>query len=196
MGKLTTDVFQESCCDGGASANDNSCQLCGCDPRAHWVCERHQHEGVQDVFGATDESAEPFAFLIGDHTRTNGHAQGPHQERAEQQPSVAPEPGLPQRSALPTDPRERKQYPIYSGVLKYFPDAIAEIAHVSYIGNKQHNPGEPLHWAREKSTDQEDCIIRHLMQAGTLDTDGVSHLAKAAWRCLAALQLELERRRS
>lgn len=94
--------------------------------------------------------------------------------------------------ALPTDAQERKNAPIYSGVLKYFPDAIAAVAQLSKIGNDQHNPGQPLHWAREKSADHHDCLIRHAMEAGTIDTDGVRHSAKAAWRAMAALQLELE----
>ncbi len=94
--------------------------------------------------------------------------------------------------ALPTDPKERKGVPIYSGVLMYFPDAIAEVARVSKAGNDQHNPGKPLHWAREKSTDQEDCIMRHLLESGTRDSDGQLHSAKLAWRALAKLQLELE----
>ncbi len=96
---------------------------------------------------------------------------------------------------LPTDAKERKKIPIYSGVLKYFPDAIAEVAKVSYAGNEQHNPGEPLHWAREKSTDQEDTVVRHLMEAGKIDSDGQRHTAKAAWRILAMLQLEIEAER-
>src|SRR5574344_2470344 len=94
--------------------------------------------------------------------------------------------------ALPTDAKERKSAPIYSGVLMYFPDAIAAVAQLSKIGNDQHNHGQPLHWAREKSADHHDCLIRHAMAAGTVDTDGVRHSAKAAWRALAALQLELE----
>jgi hypothetical protein len=93
---------------------------------------------------------------------------------------------------LPTDPKERKKIPIYSGVLAYFPDAIAEVAKVSWAGNEQHNKGEKLHWAREKSTDQEDTAIRHMMEAGKIDTDGMRHTAKAAWRILATLQLEIE----
>lgn len=94
--------------------------------------------------------------------------------------------------ALPTDAQDRKNAPIYSGVLKYFPDAIAAVAQLSKIGNDQHNPGQPLHWAREKSADHHDCLIRHAMDAGTIDTDGVRHSAKVAWRALAALQLEME----
>lgn len=95
--------------------------------------------------------------------------------------------------ALPTEASERKKYPIVTGVIDYFPDAIAYVAYVSWNGNDQHNPGQPLHWAREKSTDHVDCIGRHLSQRGTLDNDGVLHSGKLAWRALANLQLELER---
>jgi len=95
--------------------------------------------------------------------------------------------------SLPTDAKERKGVPIASGVLNYFPDAIAAIAELSRIGNDQHNPGQPLHWNREKSTDHDDCLIRHFMERGTVDTDGVRHSTKVAWRALALLQTELER---
>lgn len=101
--------------------------------------------------------------------------------------------------ALPTEAKDRKDTPIWSGVLCYFPDALAAVAHVSKVGNDQHNPGEPLHWARGKSMDQLDCCIRHLLDHGTgtpIDSDGVRHLAKAAWRVLAELQLSIERDRS
>jgi len=94
--------------------------------------------------------------------------------------------------SLPIDKAARKGVPIYSGVLRYFPDAIAAVAELSRIGNDQHNPGEPLHWAREKSTDEHDALVRHLMEAGTVDIDGVRHSTKVAWRALAALQKELE----
>lgn len=93
---------------------------------------------------------------------------------------------------LPSDPMERKRYPVASGVLDYFPSALVEIAKVSKAGNDQHNPGEPLHWARGKSMDQADTIIRHFLERGTLDSDGLRHSAKFAWRALALLQLELE----
>lgn len=94
---------------------------------------------------------------------------------------------------LPTDAKARKDVPIYSGVLMYFPDAIAEVAILSRIGNDQHNPGKPLHWDRSKSGDELDALTRHLMEAGTLDLDGVRHSAKVAWRALANLQKEIER---
>jgi hypothetical protein len=86
----------------------------------------------------------------------------------------------------------RKQRPLWSGVMNYFPDALLEVAFTSWIGNEQHNPGTPLHWDRSKSKDEKDACARHLMQAGTFDSDGVRHSAKAAWRCLALLQKEIE----
>lgn len=86
----------------------------------------------------------------------------------------------------------RKARPLYSGVLRYFPDALLEVAHASKVGNDQHNPGEPLYWNRSKSNDEPDALVRHLLQAGEVDTDGVRHSAKVAWRALALLQRELE----
>ena len=48
---------------------------------------------------------------------------------------------------LPTNAVQRKATPMFSGLLQYFPDALAAVAQVSYAGNEKHNPGEPLHWA-------------------------------------------------
>ena len=93
---------------------------------------------------------------------------------------------------LPTDAKERKKMPVCRGVLDYFPDACAYVGFVSYTGNEQHNPGQPMHWAKEKSTDHADCIVRHLMERGLVDSDGVLHSGKLAWRALALLQTELE----
>lgn len=97
--------------------------------------------------------------------------------------------------SLPKDDKERKQIPIWGGVLMYFPDAIIEVAKVSQKGNDQHNPGQPLHWAREKSTDQLNTAMRHMMDHGTgtrKDSEGTYHLAKAIWRLCAELQLLIE----
>lgn len=96
-------------------------------------------------------------------------------------------------NVLPTDSKTRKQIPMCTGVLDYFPAALAEVAKVSYTGNEKHNPGEPLHHARGKSSDHADCILRHLVDRGTVDPDdGQRHSAKLAWRVLALLQEELE----
>ena len=94
---------------------------------------------------------------------------------------------------LPSDASERNNYPMADGLLYYFPAALAEVARVSKLGNDQHNPGEPMHWARGKSTDHENKIMRHLVDAGMKDTDGTRHTAKLAWRALALLQEECER---
>ena len=93
---------------------------------------------------------------------------------------------------LPTDPKERKNVPIVTGVIDYFPLALAEVAKCSKAGNDQHNPGQPLHWDKTKSTDHADCLLRHLIERGTVDTDNVRHSAKVAWRALANLQIEME----
>ncbi len=100
---------------------------------------------------------------------------------------------------LPTQDVDRKKLPLWTGVLCYFPDALLAVAEVSRLGNEQHNPGEPLHWAREKSTDQMNTAARHMLDHSTgnlTDTDGAWHLAKAAWRLLAELQLSIEKARS
>ena len=95
--------------------------------------------------------------------------------------------------SMATDAKVRKAAPMAQGLLYYFPNALAEVAKVSKAGNDQHNPGQPLHWSRWNSGDHEDCIMRHLVDAGTIDSDGQRHSAKVAWRALALLQEELER---
>src|ERR1039457_6256621 len=87
--------------------------------------------------------------------------------------------GAPTRATiLPDDPKLRKNFPISSGVLDYFPDALLAISEISKAGNDQHNAGQPLHWARSKSGDEADTCMRHFLQRGTKDTDGMRHTAK------------------
>lgn len=93
---------------------------------------------------------------------------------------------------LPDDALARKEIPIFSGCLAYFPSALVAVAALSAKGNDQHNPGKPLHWDRAKSGDEADALVRHLFQRGTTDSDGVLHSTKVAWRALAMLQKELE----
>jgi hypothetical protein len=93
-----------------------------------------------------------------------------------------------------TKAQDRKQTPIFSGVLAYFPDALGVVAKCSYAGQMQHNPDLPLAWDRSKSGDELDALTRHLIEAGTVDDDGMLHSAKVAWRALANLQKELESR--
>lgn len=93
-----------------------------------------------------------------------------------------------------TKAQKRKQMPVYSGVLKYFPDALKEVSKASQAGNNQHHPDKPLHWDKTKSFDNEDALVRHLIDHSKdpMDDDGVLHLTKVAWRALASLQIYLE----
>lgn len=103
--------------------------------------------------------------------------------------------GSPPVQHLPADSAARKNQPMATGLLDYFPDALADVARLSKIGNDKHNAGQPLHWSREKSSDHADCIMRHMVDRSLLDDDGMLHDAKVAWRALAQLQLAIEARR-
>lgn len=88
----------------------------------------------------------------------------------------------------------RKEYPLYSGCLSYFPNALKYVSHVSYVANNQHHPDKPLHWDKNKSTDEPDALMRHLADHSVdpMDDDGLYHLGKVAWRSLAMLERYLE----
>lgn len=88
-------------------------------------------------------------------------------------------------SVLPEDAQARKDIPIYSGCVAYFPLALAAVARLSKRGNDQHNPGSPLFWDRSKSGDELDALMRHIIDG---DWDAV------AWRALAHLQKQEEAR--
>lgn len=78
---------------------------------------------------------------------------------------------------------------MYRGLLGYFPWALFQVAAHSMVSDRKHNPETPEseapHWAREKSTDHADAIIRHLAE---MHTDPLYHKTAAAWRALALLQ--------
>jgi len=90
---------------------------------------------------------------------------------------------------------KRKAQPVFSGVLAYFPNALKYVSGVSKAGNDQHHPDTPLHWDKSKSADEEDALVRHLMDHSIdpMDDDGILHLGKVAWRSLAALERYLEK---
>jgi len=98
-------------------------------------------------------------------------------------------------SALPSEAAARVEYPMADGLLFYFPAALAWVSRCSKVGNDQHNPGEKLHWAMDKSTDHANKIIRHLLEVGTDDADGIPHSVKVAWRALALAQEDLMARK-
>lgn len=86
------------------------------------------------------------------------------------------------RNIYGTDAQERKDCPIWRGCLNYFPNALAAVARISKRGNDQHHPDKPLHWDMSKSTDEADCLVRHLTE-GEFDA--------VAWRALALLERHL-----
>lgn len=94
----------------------------------------------------------------------------------------------------PNKAQFRKNTPVYSGFIKYFPLAILEVARLSQKGNDQHNPGKPLHWDRSKSGDELDALSRHLIDTvlDPVDDDEMLHATKVAWRAMANLQKLLE----
>ncbi len=94
---------------------------------------------------------------------------------------------------LAGDKQARKEAPIARGLIGYFPNACINVAHVSYVANEQHNPGQPMQWAFTKSTDHADCQVRHALDAAAspFDDDGLPHLAKKAWRAMAELETYL-----
>ena len=93
---------------------------------------------------------------------------------------------------------ERKEVAVSRGLMAYFPDALALIARHSVRSNEKHNPGQPVHWSREKSADHEDCIARHSLAVAvdqnSMDGDA-PHIICRAWRALAALQLWAEQQK-
>lgn len=86
-------------------------------------------------------------------------------------------------SPFPEDSAERKTYPMYGGLLQYFPSALAKVAQHSYLSNDKHNPNQPMHHDRAKSGDEADALVRHLMEG---DYVGM------AWRALSLLQKDCE----
>ncbi len=149
---------------------------------------------VQDVLdfidGVRQADLDAHAAEIGWDGATT-HEERVAEDRAAM--GIGPEPVARVESALPIGSEARKAVPLAVGVLDYFPAALAEVARVSKAGNDKHNPGQPMHHARGKSTDHADCLIRHLVDRGKVDPEtGQRHSAQVAWRALALLQQELE----
>lgn len=96
--------------------------------------------------------------------------------------------------------QERKECAVSRGFMAYFPDALAMVARHSVRMNEKHNPGQPVHWAREKSSDQPDCEARHLIATSidrnVQDADGAYEMVCKAWRAMADLQEWIEEQHS
>jgi hypothetical protein len=98
------------------------------------------------------------------------------------QPSKDMRPDEQPHLILPTDAKERKKFPMFSGLKAYFPNALACVARMSWEGQQQHNPGKPLAWDKVKSPDELDALERH-------QTEG--EWVQVAWRALAHLEREI-----
>lgn len=89
-------------------------------------------------------------------------------------------------------PEERKQRPVFNGFLRFFPDAIAEVAHHSFQSNQRWSPGSTeIVWQKDLSADHLDALSRHLIEYG--ETRNIGYLVAVAWRAMAALQTEIEK---
>lgn len=100
--------------------------------------------------------------------RTRSGSYGPAAEMAArardaEQARAAAAPANGPVSPLPISSAARKEIPLWTGALAYAPAALALMAATSQKGNAKHNPGEPLHHARGKSIDHQDCIARHMV---------------------------------
>ena len=103
-------------------------------------------------------------------------------------------------TTLPMNSGARKGYPLYRGLLRYFPAALAEVSRIAQIGNDKHGDGgTELYHYRGRSADHADCIIRHMIDmsedygSGTgYDENGVPQVVYVAWRALAMAQEWLE----
>ena len=99
----------------------------------------------------------------------------------------------PRNAADPITKEDR----ITSGVLDYFPNALAAIGRWSTYNNTKYPPAVPSpdgspRWSFNVSTNHADAIASHLAQRGTVDTEtGFSHSVPLAWRALALLESEL-----
>lgn len=147
-------------------------------------CHMHVHYGIGRCPDCARESAERAAKRLG-AVGLEGAYDGvlPTLLRATSKP------------ALPLDSAERKRWPMFTGLLRYFPAALANVSNHSFIGNEKHNPGLPLQHARGKSGDHEDCIVRHLVDAAEHKPGSaarIDELRALAWRSLALLQEECE----
>ena len=110
--------------------------------------------------------------------------------------------------------RDRKMMPVFKMLTRYFPKAMREITRVCVANNVRYSPDrEPadIQWARGKSPDQLGSCFRHMMErevdgkifdevpkevTATTGIDRVYVLSEAAWRILAALELDIEQQES
>jgi hypothetical protein len=178
---------------------DDACESMRAAYRLDHIPRRLLQSGI--ILYTYDPAEERGPDTVADDMNRKLHSKAP----AAPAPSVLAEATLaaavkvdpPRAPKLPTPAADadRKAIPVWTGCVRYFPSALLEVAKVSKAGNDQHNPGQPLHWAQGKSTNQTDTCMRHQLDADACEgtPEEIPHLAQAAWRLLARLQLACQR---
>lgn len=108
------------------------------------------------------------------------------------------------------DDKVRKMLVVFDYIARYCPKALREMTKVAVANNVRYNPGRApndINWARDKSKDQLGSLFRHMLErrvdgkifepidpeiAKVVGYDRVYVLAEAAWRAVAALELDIE----
>ena len=77
--------------------------------------------------------------------------------------------------------------------VSYFPDALVVAGRLCVASNEKHNPGEPVHWAKEKSNDHWGSWGRHTSNLRTVDPEsGMLHDISWLWRTCAINQTRID----
>jgi hypothetical protein len=98
-----------------------------------------------------------------------------------------------------TESEYRKQHPVYTCVIEYFPDVLMALAHHGWKANEKHNPGTTPHWDKSKSTDEKDSLVRHLIDVAKgeiIDEDGLDAEVAIVWRACANLQRRFDKEKN
>lgn len=81
--------------------------------------------------------------------------------------------------------------PILQGALEYFPNALREVAQVSYVGAKKYT-WKGWETVPDGINRYGNALARHLLATEMYDADtGMLHAAQVAWNALARLELIL-----
>lgn len=81
--------------------------------------------------------------------------------------------------------------PILQGALEYFPNALREVAQVSYVGAKKYT-WKGWETVPDGVNRYGNALARHLLATELYDADtGMLHAAQVAWNALARLELML-----
>ena len=95
------------------------------------------------------------------------------------------------QARFPSDAKARKAIPVATGCVDYFPDALAAVAEPRVSATTSIIPASRCIGTVRSRPTRPNLLMRHFVDRGTVDSDGVRHSAKVAWRALALLQKEM-----